>query len=134
MVLPVLSSAPMSPELDKLIQWALNEHHAQKRQPPVRLHSAGNRDDDPKTMDRDTARGLPHSKAFEKYLDGAPINTPARQAVSAMRSDSRSQSPEYRIAHALIVEGNLAPVSRHPPEVVHRALATVRTLTENRTR
>ena len=129
MVLPVLSSAPMSPELDKLIQWALNEHSLQRREPPVRLHSAGNRDYDPKTMDRDAARGLPFSKAFEKYLDGAPINTPARQALEKMHVRSRHQSPEYTVCHRLIVQGDQSVTTVYPSVVVHRALSALKELT-----
>ncbi len=77
-------------------------------------------------MDRDTARGLPFSKAFEKYLDGAPINTPARQALERMRSHQRRQSDEYRIAHALIIQGDTQTTQRYPSQVVRRALETVK--------
>ncbi len=108
----------------------MSEHEKQKVQPPTRLHSQGNRDDDPDTVSRDTIRGLPFSRSFERYLDGQSVRTPARRALDKMHSHSRKQSEEYLVAHALIVRGDETASRSFHPSVIVRSLSTLKTLAE----
>lgn len=123
------ATATTSP-LQSLIQWALDEHSRQKREAPARLHSQGNHDDEAVTVSRETIRGLPFSRPFERYLDGHGIRTPARRALEKMHSHSKHQSDEYLVAHALIVRGDASVADRLHPSVVLRSLSTLRTLSE----
>lgn len=120
----------MSDSVQRLVSWALAEHEKLRIAPPTRLHSQGNREDEAVTVSRETIRGLPFSKSFERYLDGATVRTPARRALEKMHAHSRKQSEEYRIAHALIVRGDFSAIAGFHPSVVLRSLSTLRTLAD----
>ncbi len=121
--------------LNALAYWAAAEAAEAVLEPPARLHAKHYPEGEaPEHVKESVIIGPPFTKAFGRYLDGDRPLTPIRRALRRMRSRDHIQSPEYRICHAIVEDGqpveHVRSVLGCADHVLVRALVTLYDLTQ----